>query len=176
MEVFGKFSDGNIRFYKNSNPFYVAQSKTSWFKQRKILFNKLGKEVLKIRTKIGFSGIKHIIKYKNDPNKLILQLKGTLTKNYYECIINIDVYKIFIHKGLFTSIFKNNKQIAYYKKSSISSEIQLIYNSDVKLELMITFITCLELSYYDENESLVIDLGNIGGEYQSFNEKWKPMN
>ncbi|CAA0190096.1 hypothetical protein [Tenacibaculum maritimum] len=175
-----KYSNSTLKFYHKDTLVHYGICKVSWFKQRKILSDPSKNEILRIKTKIGFNGIRHIINFKNDLTDIILKLKGSLSKNYYECIYKKDEYRIICHRGHNTSIFKNGEQIAYYSKKSSAvfsaPEIQLISNSDINFHLIFSFILSLEISYQDKNEAITLDLGNVGGEFKPFNEKWTPRN
>ncbi len=179
MKIIGKYTDGGIRFFKNDLLIFYSYTRIKWFRQRKIITNNKDEKIKEINTSIGFKGIRHIIKSKSYLNEIILKLKGSFTKNYFEAKINNNLYKVVIHKGLTVSFFKNNAQIGYYTKSTSSLEkedIIIICNSNVQLELIITFITCLELSYQEDRENIGLDFGNIAGEYIPFNKNWKPTN
>lgn len=172
----------DIRFYGNEIDFlekdkiiYNSSYTVSWFKHIKKLFNQKNEVVCNIKTKVNFSGIKHILNF-NDIS-VELKLKGKLSKNYFESFYKGKFYRAIIHKGHKVSIFENKNQIAYYVKDSKLSfsykNFKLISNSNINKDFIFSVISALELSS-DPDEGLVVDFGNIAGEYKPFDEKWKP--
>ena len=171
------FSGNEIKFLENNKISHYGIYTTSWFKHKKTLYNSREKTISTIITKIKFSGIKHIIHFDNEV--LELKLKGSLLKNYYECFYKEDKYQIIMHSGFKTSLFLNDKQIAYYDKKTTaifdSQKIILECNSNINKDLVYSFISAIELTF-EQKEPITIDIGNIAKDYKVFNENWKPTN
>lgn len=174
IESFGN----ELNFYFKSRKIFHSYYKVSWFKNIKELKDIKNDVVSKLSSKVNFSGIKHIITFKNNV-KLELKLKGGLVKNYYECFYKNDNYRIVVHKGYKTSIFRNKNQIAFYDKKPTTVletyKILLICNSNINKELIFSFISALELSS-DQKEGIEFDLGNLTIDYLPFDEKWIAIN
>ena len=173
IENFGN----EIKFIENNKLTHYGNYSISWLKHKKTLFSVDEKLISTLKSKVKFSGIKHLINFYDEI--LELKLKGGLLKNYYECFYKKVYYQIIIHNGYKTSIFMNNKQIAYYDKKPLaiydSQKALLICNSDINKDLIYSFISALELSL-EQKENVLIDFGNIAKDFKPFDDKWIPEN
>ena len=101
-------------------------------------------------------------------------------KNHFQCQAFGGLYEIFGHKGLRYSIFKDNKQIAWWDKKPVSwfdgDNYKITADDDCEVDLLIGF--CLihdnTSSTKNNNSVLTFDFGNIGPEARKFDEDWRP--
>ena len=79
----------------------------------------------------------------------------------------------------FYSIFKNKTQIGWWNKEAVTwfegDNYSIIANDDVDCDLIISF--CLIMDNYaskNHDETVTIDLGNIGFMTKKFDPNWQP--
>jgi hypothetical protein len=172
--------DNQISFIKKDEVIFYGDYIVSFFKIKRRFFSSKDEKIAEIKTKIGINGIRFKILFENNTPSIVLRLKGTIIKNFFECDFLGENFKIIRHKGHLTSIFKNQEQIGYYEKAKITSfgnqKIKLTCNSNINEELIYIFILALELSTQEQDEAVTFDFGNIAKEYKSFDSSWKPTN
>lgn len=178
MKISIKFNNNIISFKRENELIYFGEIVANWFKTTKILYNKQNELVskaiffFKYPLKIGYK----VQNYKEDANYFLLY-KNFFSPKYF-CSINSQNYFFYPHKGHKTSIFIENIQIGYYEKETFSLfdnvHLKLICNSDVNLDIILSFIMAIEYSLENENSTFSADLGNFGPEAQKFNKNWKP--
>ena len=104
----------------------------------------------------------------------------SLWKMHYLCPCNSDVYHIYGHRGRKYSVYKNDMQVAYWEKQSVTwfegDNYKILANNDCNVELIIAF--CLIIDNYKSKKhkgnSVTFNIGNIGGEVKQFNPDWQP--
>jgi len=95
-------------------------------------------------------------------------------------IINCFLYGVFGHRGRKYSIYKNNKQIAWWDKNKVrwfnGDNYQIIADFDVDRELLISFCLILDndRSQNRSENAVTVDYGNIGPQAKKFNPDWRP--
>lgn len=102
-------------------------------------------------------------------------------KNTFSCTWGDDLYKIYVHKGLKYSIFKNEKQIAGISQDRWTSfkedGFRLECDSDCQKEFIIAIAMILDSVYIRNIRGLhgLINY-NVGVMFEAkpFNENWKP--
>jgi hypothetical protein len=78
------------------------------------------------------------------------------------------------------SVYKNDKQIAWWDKQAVSwfngDNYTIIADSDADYELIIAFCLIIDNQYNnnDNSNTVTFDFGNIGGQVRKFNTDWKP--
>lgn len=90
-------------------------------------------------------------------------------------------FDIYGHRGRKYSVYKNDKQVAWWNKQSVTwfegdnYKIIADYNSDY--ELIMAF--CLIIDNHSRNDNNVrtvtIDFGHIGPQVKKFDPTWQPM-
>ena len=100
-------------------------------------------------------------------------------KQVYTCLGNNETYRLYSHRGLNYSIFKEDRQIAAFTKNHVvfghGNEYQIRMDSDADLVLVLCMILAYNSSNEDDNsEAVTIDLGNIGPQERPFDETWQP--
>lgn len=100
-------------------------------------------------------------------------------KSHYQCQAGNDLYDIYGHNDLKYSIYKNDKQVAWWTKNAVSlfkgDNYKIIADDNCNLELLIAF--CLINDNKDSSGSdstITFDLGNIGPQARKFNKEWQP--
>lgn len=82
-------------------------------------------------------------------------------------------------KGLKLAIFINEEQVAEITKNRIAifggDEYQISANSDFNKELLIGICLAWDLNDFDDENSIRIDLGNIGPVKKKSENGWKPI-
>ena len=102
-----------------------------------------------------------------------------IIKNVYACEGNGESYRLYEHRGLNYSIFRDDRQIAAFTRNRIvfgqGNEYEVRMNADADLILIVCMVITLNSSEGDDdNDSTVtIDFGNLL-EDRSFDESWQP--
>jgi uncharacterized protein YxjI len=114
-----------------------------------------------------------------DNNNLEFRTRS-IWKLHYQCQNGQDLYDIYGHRGRKYSVYKNDKQVAWWEKNAVTwfagDNYAIIADSNSYYELIIAF--CLIVDNYFNKDSdkntISIDFGNIGGQSRKFNSDWKP--
>ena len=101
-------------------------------------------------------------------------------KGVFVCENNEESFRLYQHKRLNYSIFKNDSQIAAFSKNRVkiggTDRYEIQMNDDANLVVIICMalvIDCGELE--DETAgTITVDLGSLGPEERSFDRSWKP--
>ncbi|WP_341225510.1 hypothetical protein [uncultured Arcticibacterium sp.] len=143
------------------------------------LFNKTqGKSRYQLNQKWAwFKTSYDLIRYDNN----IFQFRTkNLWKLHYECQVAGDLYEIFGHRGRKHSIYRNDKQIAWWDKEAVSwfsgDNYRLIADNDSDIELLISFCLIMDnvKSQNKKGNTVTVDLGHIGFQAKEFNPNWRP--
>jgi len=116
----------------------------------------------------------------SNKNRHILAFRTrSFWKRHYCCQSNSDIYDIYRHRGLKYSIFKNNQQIAWWEKSTITwfegDNYRIIANDDCDTELIISFCLIIDnISGHHDTQIMTINIGNIGFQAKIFDSQWRP--
>jgi hypothetical protein len=98
----------------------------------------------------------------------------------YECQVGQDCYHIYGHRGRKYSIYKNDKQIAWWNKNAVSwfagDNYKIISDADADIDLLISFCLIIDNFSSDSGKgnTINIDLGNIGFQARKFDPAWQP--
>lgn len=101
-------------------------------------------------------------------------------KRHYNCIVGQDNYEIFGHNGRKYSIYKNDKQVAWWDKESVSwfngDNYKIIADNDCDYCIIISFCLVIDNSASNDNDGnmVTIDLGNFGSQAKEFDKNWQP--
>ena len=116
----------------------------------------------------------------NLPDGSVLEFRTkSFWKNHFQCAAGPDRFDIYGHRGRKFSIFKNERQVAWWTKEAISwfegDTYRIIADNDSDYELYIAF--CLIIDHYagrkNGNNMITIDLGSIG-QARKFDPAWQP--
>jgi hypothetical protein len=97
----------------------------------------------------------------------------------YVCQCADEIYRLYEHKGLRFSIFKDEQQVAAFKKNRITIGQGHQYEVDMNSNLDPVLVLCIVLAEGSDDdeqsrgETVSIDLGNIGPEARPFDEMWR---
>ena len=96
-----------------------------------------------------------------------------MTLNFDGC------YWLYEHKGLKYSIFMEDRQVAAFTKNRVKIGKGDRYDIRANHDANIIVIICLALTmdaseYEDDEESLTIDIGNVGPQEKAFDKSWVP--
>ncbi|MFV5698390.1 hypothetical protein ACM55H_08460 [Flavobacterium sp. ZT3R17] len=113
-----------------------------------------------------------------DGQRLEFRTKSTWNL-HYQCTTKNDIYDIYGHSGRKYSIYKNEKQIAYWLEEAVTflagDNYKIFANNDTEHELIIAFCLILDNASSKTNGSIfTLNIGNIGQETKEFNTRWKP--
>jgi hypothetical protein len=113
----------------------------------------------------------------SDTTDLAFKPDGMQALNYI-CRKDSNQYAIFQHKDRKHSIFCNEKQIAYFDKTEISTfgadSYTLIADHDADIELLLGFLIVLHIINGSSKQNMYTkDIGNIW-EKRPFDSTWKP--
>ena len=101
-------------------------------------------------------------------------------KNHYRCEYRGKRYDVFGHRGRKFSIFKNDKQIAYFVKEAVSyfagDNYKLIADDGEDIVLLVSFVLIVDnyRSRGGNRGAVNFDIGNIF-QARPFDESWKPV-
>jgi uncharacterized protein YxjI len=114
-----------------------------------------------------------------DNNVLEFRTKS-IWRNHFQCQVGPDRFDIYGHKGRKYSVYKNDKQVAWWDKEMVSwfqrDNYKILADADVDYELIIAFclITDNHSSSSNEGNTVTFDLGKIGPQTKVFNPNWQP--
>ena len=174
-----KISIGDkYRIFINEKQTYSAHTQLFRFLSEVNIFEEnVGRSKITLKKRWSWFDTKYDI-YRNGNIKFEYRTVS-VWKIHHKCQVGNDLYEIFGHKGRKYSIFKNNKQIAYWDKNCVTwfdgDNYRIIADNDCDYELLMAF--CLindNKSESSNNENaLTFDLGNIGPEARKFDNNWK---
>lgn len=168
------------QFTHNGEKLFIGTQNFKFFQRVKYL-HKDDKIICDIRFKFRLPfKLVYNINY-HDPNNNLKFIKLEY-KNFfamsYTCKIDNDSYEIIPHKGVKTSIFKNNIQIGYFDQKKVEfmggQNMLLILDDDAEISLICSLIFSLYCNFGDDDSTASYDLGNVGPEKKVFDYRWKP--
>lgn len=99
----------------------------------------------------------------------------------YKCIYKDDLYQLYGHNGNKYSIFKNQKQIAYWEKNNFifgERDVYKLNANDVENPALLSaFCICIDNSknnFQNELSVFNFDIGIKGNLLRKFDENWEP--
>jgi len=101
-------------------------------------------------------------------------------KQVYVCEGNHETFRLYTHKGLKYSIFKDDRQIAAYVKNRLvfgkGNKYEIRMDSDADLIVILCIVLTMNSSEEssDNDASVTIDLGSLGPEDRPFDDSWDP--
>jgi uncharacterized protein YxjI len=100
-------------------------------------------------------------------------------KAQYQCQVGPDDYVLYGHRGRKVSIYKNDRQIAWWDKQAVSwfagDNYKLTCDKDADTELLIAFCLIVDNFASDDHDGnmINIDLGNLF-QARKFDRDWQP--
>jgi uncharacterized protein YxjI len=99
--------------------------------------------------------------------------------DYFILRVPEGTFEVHHQKGLKLSIFLNNEQVAEISKNTVAffggDEYRILANSDINKELLIGICLAWDLNDFDDKNTVMIDLGNIGPVKKKSESNWKPV-
>ena len=101
-------------------------------------------------------------------------------KNHFQCQIGADVYDIYGHRGRKYSIYKNDRQVAWWNKASVTwfngdnYKITADNESDVELLLALALVVDNAKSNDSDKGIFNLNIGHIGPQAKKFDPSWQP--
>ena len=101
-------------------------------------------------------------------------------KGVYSCEGNGEVFRLYQHKGLSYSIFRNDEQIAAFTHKRITIGKGQRYDARINSDADVIVVTCMILTLNtadgedDDDATVTINFGNIGPEERPFDASWSP--
>jgi uncharacterized protein YxjI len=97
----------------------------------------------------------------------------------YTCEGNGEIYRLYQHKGLSYSVFRDEGQIAAFTKNRVvwgkGNEYDLRMNHDAEVVVLICMVLTINTIEHDDDDSTVtIDFGSLGPEAKRVDETWQP--
>lgn len=113
------------------------------------------------------------------PSNEIINFKTkSFWKSHYQCQHGKDIFDIYSHVGTKCSVFKNDKQIAWWDIDTVTllegDNYTIVTNSSSDQELLIAFCLMLDKNMGGSFEVLTVNVGNILDEAKAFDPNWKP--
>lgn len=103
-----------------------------------------------------------------------------LWKHVFVCLGQGESYTLYEHKGLRCSIFRDDRQIAAFTKNRVvfasGNEYDVRADSDADALLIACMVLSISMTEDgdDGQNTVIIDIGNIGPEARPFDEAWQP--
>ncbi len=100
-------------------------------------------------------------------------------RRVFDCEGDKASYRLYGHKGLKYSIFQDDRQIAAFSKNRVvigkGNRYEISLNDDADVILIICMVLAINSSEDDDdNTTVTIDVGSIGPEEKTFDERWQP--
>jgi uncharacterized protein YxjI len=101
---------------------------------------------------------------------------------HYRCHCSPDSYHVYGHRGRKYSVYRNDRQVAWWEKEAVSwfegDNYTITADHDCDVDLIIAF--CLIMDNHKSkrhgDNTVSFDIGNIGGQVRVFDPYWKPKN
>ncbi len=101
-------------------------------------------------------------------------------KAHYQCQFGTDFYDIYRHRGRKCSIYKNDKQVAWWDKEAVTwfngDNYRIVADNNCNTNVIIAL--CLAMDNYANNDkeksSVNFDIGRLGPQAKSFDNTWQP--
>lgn len=130
-----------------------------------------------IRRKFAFFKAKYDIAKKDGIAYELLT--KSFWKGHLQCVWGADVYDIYAHRGRKYSVYKNDKQIAWWDKAAVTwfngDNYKIIADKDCDKLLMIAL--CLAVDNYASNDkdkkAVNLNIGRIGPQARKFDPAWQ---
>jgi uncharacterized protein YxjI len=103
-------------------------------------------------------------------------------KRQYQCQADSDLYDIYGQRGRKFSVYKNDRQVAWWEKEAVTwfqgDNYKMLLDKDSDLELLIAFCLIIDDSNSNRNngDTLTIDYGYFGSGVKAFDPNWMPKN
>lgn len=113
-------------------------------------------------------------------NNIIKFRTKSYWKLYYQCQCGADTYDIYGHRGRKYSIYKNDKQVAWWNKKAVTwfagDNYKIIADKDCDVNLIISFCLIVDNFSSDDHDgnTVTYDFGNIGFQVKKFDDSWQP--
>jgi len=100
-------------------------------------------------------------------------------KGVYLCEGGEESFRLYKHKGLNYSIFRNDEQIAAFNKNRIQvgggDRYEVRMNDNANLLVVICMVLAIDSAVNDNDTATVtVDFGNVGPEERPFDRSWEP--
>jgi hypothetical protein len=100
-------------------------------------------------------------------------------RGQYQCTDSQNVYDIYANTGLKFSIFKNDAQVAWFTKNSVTifagDEYVMSADHDCDVELLCAFCITINHHLFRKNRAMFnFDLGRPGMVKRQFDSSWQP--
>jgi uncharacterized protein YxjI len=159
-------------------PTYTAASKIfRWLSEINLFGQGGGLPLLTIKKRLSFIVLKYdIIR----DNRIFSFRVKKFWRRHYQCMAGTDLYDIYGHRSRKFSIYKNDRQVAWWEQDSVAwfqgDNYKMLADKDSDQELLIAF--CLVIddsnSKNSKGETVTVHLGYIGPEAKSFDPSWTP--
>lgn len=167
-----------IYLNESQEPEYRAARKLFRIFAEVDLFTETGPEPgLTIKKKLSFFKPRYEIRMGGDAFNFNTV---SFLKHHYQCDIGKDHYDIYGHRGRKFSIFRNDRQVAWWDKAAISwfagDNYRIVCDDDANVEVLIAFCLIIDNFRSDEHDgkALNYDVGNLGFQAKKFDPAWQP--
>lgn len=116
----------------------------------------------------------HITNIKNQVYEFTTQ---SLWKRHYQCIVGVDKYDIYGHKGRKFSIYNNDLMIGYWELARVTwfegDNYHIVLNNNVDIELISAFCLCIDsINNHNKKGAFSLNLGWFGPQVKEFDSTW----
>lgn len=165
-------------FTDGDNEVFYGIRKVKRLQQIKELYSSQNNHLIaQIKTRVKFFfKISFQISFPTEENKDFTIYHRSFRKPLFECKYNSIDYSIIPHKGLKTSIFTKENQVAYFQKSktniAFKDYIKIIADNDADTILLALIVLAISGDFENNHSSINMNIGNIGGELKPFDVNW----
>jgi uncharacterized protein YxjI len=101
-------------------------------------------------------------------------------KKHYQCLHGADLYEIYGHRGRKYSVYKNDRQVAWWDKQAVTwfagDNYKMVANNKADKELLIAFCLIIDNNSSNDNDRAInINLGHLGPQAKKFDRTWLPQ-
>jgi len=101
-------------------------------------------------------------------------------KSHLQCTAGMDVYDIYNHRGRKSSVYKNDKQVAWWDHAAVSwfngDNYKII--ADKGCDKLLIISLCLAVDNYASNDkeksAVNFNIGRMGPQARAFDPNWQP--
>jgi uncharacterized protein YxjI len=176
-----KISIGDkYKIYLDGQQSYIAANELfRFFSVINLLNNEGSHAILKINKLWSLFKPKYNITLNG--NQILEFRSESFWKMHYQCQNGKDLFDIYGHRGRKYSVYKNDKQIAWWNKEAVTwfngDNYTILADGDNNdVQLIIAFCLIIDNFYHDESKrgAVNFDFGNIGGQVRKFDPDWQP--
>jgi uncharacterized protein YxjI len=155
---------------------YSAQKKLFSWRDKIQILAPHGRVLARIRGRFSFFRSRY--DFELSDGKVYRFWCEKLWKPVFVCERDDECYRLYEHKGLNYSVFRNDSQIAAFSKNRVNvgkgDQYEIRMNDDASLIIVICLALTVDASENeDDTASVTFDFGNVGPKDRPFDKSWE---